>query len=132
MLVIGLILGFLGAIIVTLHLLHDLGIELVLKNVDKISQTMNEIDPLRIKIRNRENLTPVEKDKFIEFIKENVAFNSIIHINTIWLFFNRCFFGFTPWMEEQPIRVNRYLWNLLGGFLITVGFLLQLIDALKK
>lgn len=87
-------------------------------------------DSVIIKIKTKMELTPAEKEWVISSIIKTIVVISSIYIVNIWLFINKWLFRFTPWIDETPRKVNRLLWNLLGFFLIILGFIFQIIGSL--
>ena len=129
---IGLVLNILGVILISLHSLYDYGLSVLQKLWDKDEFLMNRniIENLDKKIKTKANLTPIEKEQYVQLLKDAFSFNIATSVVSIWLWINKYFFFFTPWIEDKPRTVNRFLWNFAGLFLILVGFIFQLISSL--
>lgn len=126
---IGLILDCLGVGIIMIHTLYDLGIEAALKIVEKID--IENDQNITSKFLKGEKLSPKEKERLLHLIKENITFKSAGYIVLLWDWINVHIFRFYAWTDEKPRVVNRYLWNFCGLFLILVGFIFQLMGALR-
>lgn len=127
---IGLILDCLGVGMIMVHTLYDIGIDASVRIIEKI-----DIEKDRNLISNffdGKKLSPAEKERSVHLIKENLTLKSLGYIVSLWLWINRHIFRFTPWIDEKPRVINRYLWNFCGLFLILIGFVFQLLGALFK
>jgi hypothetical protein len=128
---IGLALDFLGVVLITAHMLYDFGIDFgqsIFQNPLKNEST----DEIRKKLLSGQRLTSAEKEILVELIKENIALGAFARLLGFWLWINQNIFRFTPWIEERPRLVNKFLWNLLGGLLLVIGFFLQFLGTFIK
>jgi hypothetical protein len=131
---IGLSLNILGVILISLHSLYDYGLSVLLKlwEEEEFLKNRNIFKNIDEKIKAKNNLTPLEKEQFIQLLKNAFSFHIVGFVVSIWLWVNKYFFFFHPWDEDKPRAVNRFLWNFAGLFLILVGFIFQLISSLSK
>ena len=128
---IGLILNILGVILISLHSLYDYGVSVLQKiwDEEEFLKNRNIFKNIEEKIKDKTNLTPLEKEQFIQLLKDAFSFHIVDFVVSIWLWVNKYFFFFNPWVEDKPRTVNRFLWNFAGLFLILVGFIFQLISS---
>lgn len=129
--VLGLILNIIGVLLISLHSLYDYGISIVSKlwednEMLKNQEIFKNIDE---KIKAKDELTPLEKEQFIQIVKDAFAFYLTGILVTLWLWVNKYVFFFSPWVDKKPREVNRFLWNFIGLLLILIGFIFQLISS---
>lgn len=127
---IGLILDCLGVLIITVHILYDIGIDAVVRITEESSPEKDR--KIISDFISGKKVSPSEKERFVCIIKEQFTINTAVYVVSFWLWINRHVFHFAPWIEEKPRVVNRYLWNLLGLLLILAGFLFQLARAFLR
>ena len=128
----GLILDILGVCLIVIYSLYDFGMDATLAILDKKEDESEFISSIESKIRSGHKLTAVEKERLVFLVTENFTIFCSAHIVTAWLAINKWIFMFTPWVEQTPRKVNRFLWNLIGFGLIIAGFALQLVGCFQK
>lgn len=127
----GLILNILGVILISLHVLYEYGISVLLKLWTEEESINNKaiIKNIEEKFRNKNKLTPLEKEQYVQLVKDALTPHLIGIIVMIWLWINKYIFLFDPWINEKEREVNRFLWNFTGLFLILLGFVFQFIST---
>lgn len=126
---IGILLDVLGVFLMVIHSLYEFGLDTTNAIVSKKEGERKFSNSVIVKVKSNMKLTSAEKEQFIFLVKENCVVNASIYIINVWLFINRWIFRFTPWLEETPRKVNRFLWNLLAFSLIILGFIFQFIGS---
>jgi len=127
----GLILNILGVILISLHVLYEYGISVLLKLWTEEESLNNKaiFKNIEEKFKNKTALTPLEKEQYIQLIKDGLTPHLIGIIVMIWLWINKNFFLFHPWINEKEREVNRFLWNFIGLLIILLGFVFQFIST---
>lgn len=130
--ILGLFLDFLGAFILLIHALYDIGIKAgsaMIEDDKRLKGNQELLD----RFFKREKILQNEKDALLRMLKGNFMFNMLVwFVLPVWFWVNKNIFRFTPWFDDAERDIHRFLWIFVGFFLLVLGFLLQIISQIRS